>query len=142
MNVTTWKVKNANMFVMSIIWCKIPKKITVNYNFLKKINLSKGLYLPCPKCMDKFLEPCFDILMNWASYFENPHEKFTKLLSLICKISRKKSVTYLTLITFFHTGKLVSSRVFVETWYSEGFYMLYIPNFMKSWVTVQIEYCC
>ena len=51
----------------------------------------------------------------------------------------KKFVFYKALIAFFHTGKLVSSWVLVETSYSDGVYMLYVPSFVMSWVTVQIE---
>ena len=40
---TTWKVKVANMFAMLIIWCKIQKKITANYNSFDKMNPIKGL---------------------------------------------------------------------------------------------------
>ena len=44
--------------------------------------------------------------------------------------------------TFLHTGKPALSPVLVETSYCDKFYVLYVPNFMKSWVTVQIEYFC
>ena len=58
------------MFVMLSIWCKIPKKVTVNYNFFEKMNSIKGLQSPCQKCMDKLFDPYFDILMNGASHFQ------------------------------------------------------------------------
>ena len=56
--------------------------------------------------------------------------------------SKKKIVFYQTSIAFLPTGKPVSSRLLVETSYSDGFYLLHVPNFMKFWVTVQIEYGC
>ena len=38
--------------------------ITANYNSVEKMNPIKGLQSPCQKCMDEFLDPYFDILMN------------------------------------------------------------------------------
>ena len=43
---------------------KYREKITANYNSLDKIYPIKGLYSTCQKGMDKFLDPCFDILIN------------------------------------------------------------------------------
>ena len=43
-----------------------------------------------------------------------------------------KFVFYQTLITFFHTGKPVLSRVLIETLHSDEFYMLYVPNLSNS----------
>ena len=40
---TARKVKVAKMLAMLIIWCKILKKITANYNIFEKMNLVKGL---------------------------------------------------------------------------------------------------
>ena len=70
------------MFAMLIIWCKIQKKITANYNSFDKMNPIKGLQLPCQKCMDKFFDPYFDILMNCAAYFEKPQKGLPKFYLL------------------------------------------------------------
>ena len=40
------------------------KKITANYDSFEKMNPIKGLQSFCQKCMDKFLDPYFDILLN------------------------------------------------------------------------------
>ena len=58
------KEESTNMFAMLIIWCKIQKKITANYKLFVKMNLVKGLESSYQKCMDKFFDPYFDILMN------------------------------------------------------------------------------
>ena len=43
---------------------KIQKKSTANYNSFEKMNPIKGLQSSCRKCIDKFCDPYFDILMN------------------------------------------------------------------------------
>ena len=79
MNVTAWKVKVANMFVMLAKWYKIQGKITANFNSFEKTNPIIGLWSswPCQKCMDNFFDTYFDILMNWAA---SPFEKSQKSL--------------------------------------------------------------
>ena len=52
------------MFVMLIVWCELQETITADYNSFEKMNLVKGLQSHCQKCMDKFFDTYFDILMN------------------------------------------------------------------------------
>ena len=89
--------------------------------------------------MDKFFYPHFDILMNWASHFETPQKSLPKFYLYFWRYLEKKIFILLDLISFFHTGKPVSSRMLVEVLCSDGFHMLYVPNFMKSWMLVQTE---
>ena len=72
------KGENHNMFAMLIVWGKIQKKITSNYNSFEKMNPIKGLQSPCQKCMGKFFDRYFNILMNWASHFEKQQKTLPK----------------------------------------------------------------
>ena len=58
------------MFVMLTMWCKIQEKNYCKLNFFEKMNPIKGPESPCKKCMDRFFDPYYDILMTWASHFE------------------------------------------------------------------------
>ena len=78
--------------------------------------------------MDKFFDPCFDIVMNWASHFGKP--RFNKILSLILKILGKEHLYCSRPETLSSTPEnLLHLKCMVQTSYSDGFYMLYFPNF-------------
>ena len=57
---------------------KYRKHFSADYNSFEKMNPIKGLLSSCQKCMDKFFDPYFDILMNWASHFEKPQKSLPK----------------------------------------------------------------
>ena len=63
MKATVWKVKVANMFAMLIIWIKIQKKFTADYNSFDKMNPIVGL---------------ISFLMNWVTYFKKPQKNLPK----------------------------------------------------------------
>ena len=117
---------------------KYGKKDTANYNPFEKINLIKGLWSPCQKCMDKFFDPYFKILRNWANHFEKPQKNSPKILSLILEIFRKENLYCTLLKHFLRQWKtcFIPSVGIVETSYSDGFYPIYVPNFINSWVIV------
>ena len=125
--------------VAHMVW-KTGKKLPQTTIPLRKWIQLKVLEWPCQKCMGKFFDRYYDILMNWASHIEKLQKVYQNCMFTFKVIWKRKFVFYQSLIVFFHTGKLVSSWVLVETSYSDGFYMLHVPNFIRSWVTVQIEY--
>ena len=64
MNVTASKVKVANIVCDVSYGLKYRKKVTGNHNSFGKMYPIKGLYSLCQKCMDKFFDLFFHILMN------------------------------------------------------------------------------
>ena len=139
MNATVWKVKAANMFVMLLIWCKIEKKKLLETTIpLRKWIWSKVYSHPVKNVWISSLT--LIMIFWWTEPFWEAAEKFQNFIFNFKDIWKRQFVFYNTLIAFFHTGKLVSSRVFIETSYSDGFYMLHFLNFLRSRVIVQIEY--
>ena len=120
MNSTAWKVKVTNMFLMLIVCCTIPKKITVNYNFFKKMNLIYGLKTPSQKRLDKFFDPYFDVLMRWASHFEKPQKSLWKFYLWFSRYLEKKICILPDLNRFVPQRKtyFISSvgRDFIQWW--------------------------
>ena len=136
-NPTAWKVKVANMLVVLIIWCKIQEE---NYCKLQTtINLRKWIQLKVysQKCMDKFVDPNFDILMNWASRMRSHRKVYQNFIFNFEDIWKRKFVFYQALLL---SSTLATCFIpSVETLYSGEADTLYVPNFMRSWVIVQIE---
>ena len=120
----------ANMFKMLLIWCKIKRK--------KLLQTTKVYSHPVKNVWISSLT--LIMIFWWTEPFWEATEKFQNFIFNFEDICKRKFLFYQTLIAFFHTGKLVSSRVFMETSYSDGFYMLHVLNFSRSQVTVQIEY--
>ena len=120
----------ANMFKMLLIWCKIKRK--------KLLQTTKVYSHPVKNVWISSLT--LIMIFWWTEPFWEATEKFQNFIFNFEDICKRQFLFYQTLIAFFHTGKLVSPRVFMETSYSDGFYMLHVLNFSSSRVTVQIEY--
>ena len=90
------KWKSQILFV--IFYCFT--KITGNYNSFEKMYPIKGLQSLCQKCMDKFFDPFFDVLMNWASHFENPQKRLSKFYLKFWRYLEKKNCTLTDLNCF------------------------------------------
>ena len=87
--------------------------------------------------MDKFVDSNFDILMNWASRMRSHRKFYQNFIFNFEDIWKRKFVSYQAL---FLSSTLATCFIpSVETSYSDGVDMLYVPNFMKSSVIVQIE---
>ena len=131
--VTAWKVKVANIARDVFIWCKIQEK-----KLLETI-------IPLGKCIQ---------LKVYSHYVKNIWISSLTLFMIfwwielaILRIRRKgyqnfifnfediwkrTIVLYQTLIAFFHTSKLVWSRVLVKTPHSDGFYIyIFIYIYIK-----------
>ena len=119
MNATAWKVEVANMFVVLIMWCKIQEKTILQTT----IHLRKWIQLNVysQKCMDKFVHPYFEILMNWASRMRSYRKVFQNFIFNLEDIWKRKFVFYQALIAFFHSGNLFhpECRDFIQwrIWY-------------------------
>ena len=68
------------------------------------MNPIKGL--PYQKCMDKFFDPYFGILMNWANGMRSLRKVYQNFMIIFEDIWKREFVFYQALITFFHTGNL------------------------------------
>ena len=129
---TAWKVQVANVFAIIILWCKTQEKILHNTIPLRK---QTQLKVYSQKCISSLTL----ILIFWwieLAILRSHREVYQNFIFNFGDIWKRKFVFDQTLIAFFHTGKPVSSLVLVETSYSVGFYMLYVPT-CQSWVTVQ-----
>ena len=143
MKATAWKVKVAHMFAMLIIWCKIEKKK------LPQITIPLRKWIQLKVCShpvkNVWISSLTLILIFWWIELAilRSHRKIYQNFIFNCEdIWKRTFVFYQTLIAFFLAGKSVSSRLLVETSYSDRFYMLYVPNFVRSWVVLQREYGC
>ena len=143
MTATAWKRK---VQICSRCWSygvKYRKKLLQTTNYLWKWIYLKVYSHPIKNV---WISSLTLILIFWWIELGilRSHRKGYQNFTLICKIFGEKCIFYENLIALFRTAPsgLVSSRMLIETWYSDGFSMLYIPYSMKSWMTVQIECSC
>ena len=68
------KVKFANLFAMLMVMDKNAERKLLQI----LIPLEKWIQSSCQKCMDMFFDLYFDILLNWAGYFELPQKSLPK----------------------------------------------------------------
>ena len=134
---TAWKMKTAYMFAMLVIWCKMQRKklLQITVSLRKWIQL-KVYSHPVKNVWISSLT--FVLIFWWIELaIWRSHRKICQNF-IFDYLGRKICIVNQTLIAFFHTEEPVSSQ-FLETSYNGGFYMLYVPNFMRPWLIVQTE---
>ena len=76
-----------------------------NYNSFEKMNPIKDIWSPCQKCMNKFFDPYFDVLMNLV-ILRRHRKVYQNFIFNFEDIWKRKFVLYQTLNAFFDTGNL------------------------------------
>ena len=122
MKAASWKVKVANIFAILIIWCKKKLLPTI-------ISLRKWIQLEVYSHPMKnvWISSLTLILIFWGielAILRSHRKVYQDFIFNFEDIWKRKFVFYQPLIAFFHTGKPVSSRVLVETSYSDGFHVI------------------
>ena len=131
MTATAWKRKGQ---ICSRCWSygvKYRKKLLQTTNYLWKWIYLKVYSHPIKNVWISSLT--LILIFWWIEILRRHRKPYQNFIFSFEDVWKIKFVFYQTLIAFFHTGKPASSRVLVENLYSDGFYMLYITNFMRSW---------